>query len=503
MFSARLSTCAYVVYGKCDSYDDGFDDLYDIYDESFYIIYFYTLTVHNNMPAKLPESLRLSVIQQWLAGHQRDKIAFDNGISAGAVTNIVDGWRMSLGSYAADELRDLAVTLKKIGTSPAQCAVGFRVATMLRRFGVQEDKFESFVSDIHNRCCNELGLTPECIGFYIANLAEISHTVPISQIPNYISQKLEEKKRIEEQIQELEGKMKELQTKKSELERFNTSALENYRITQEKLRWYSDIKEELEKKYGIPVYDISKLGAIVNDVRNLFGYDVKKVVHALSNLQSLKNECEKYQAWIAGARSQYYSLDKQCSDLQGCVDSCNQSLDVYGQLYDMEFGLKQLKLLWRTIVEIAYANNISKEDAGKKFFKDIEEHYDDKLGFESKIHGLQEEIDNLNQRKLKLLAEISAFPKLGAAVAKLFSIDGNNNSVEDFDLLIGKVQMAGGIKAAIAKLSGQPIVDGKSLVSPNNDDGGTKSSSIEEIEKEEKVRAEPHSNNDQTNKQEI
>jgi hypothetical protein len=497
----------YVVYGKCDSFDDGFDDLYDIYDESFYIIYFYNLTVHNKMPAKLPESVRLSVIQQWLAGYQRDKIAFDNGISAGAVTNIVDGWRMSLGSYAADELRDLAVTLKKIGTSPAQCAVGFRVATMLRRFGVQEDKFESFVSYIHNRCCNELGLNPERIGFYIANLAELSHTVPISQIPNYISQKVEEKKRIEEQIQEMEGKMKELQTKKSELERLNTSALENYRITQKKLRWYSDIKEELEKKYGIPAYDISKLGAIVNDVRNLFGYDVQKVVHALSNLQSLKNECEKYQTWIVEARNQYYILDKKCSDLQGCVDSCNQSLSVYGQLYVMGFGLKQLKLLWQTIVEIAYANNMSREDAGKKFFKDIEEHYDDKLGFESNIHGLQEEIDNLNQRKLKLLADISAFPKLGAAVAKLFSIDGNNNSVEDFDLLIDKVRMAGGTRAAIEKLNGQPIVDDKSLVLPNNDDGGTKSSSIgeieKEVEKEEKVRAEPHSNNDQTNKQEI
>jgi hypothetical protein len=69
------------------------------------------------------------------------------------------------------------------------------------------------------------------------------------------------------------------------------------------------------------------------------------------------------------------------------------------------------------------------------------------------------------------------------------------------------VRMAGGTRAAIEKLNGQPIVDGKSLVLPNNDDGGTKSSSIEEIEKEvekeEKVRAEPHSNNDQTNKQEI
>jgi DNA-binding transcriptional MerR regulator len=312
------------------------------------------------MPTKLPDSLRLSVIQQWLAGHQRDKIAFDNGISAGAVTNIVNEWRMRVGSYAADELRDLGVTLRRIGISHAQCAVGFRIATMLRRFGVQEDKFESFVSYIHNRCCNELGLTPERIGFYIANLAELSHTVPISQIPNYISQKVEEKKRIEEQIQELECKMKELQTKKSNLEQDTTSAVESHAITQEKLNWYSKIKEELEEKYGIPAHDISKLGVMVNNVGYLFGYDAQKVVDALSNLQSLKSECEHYQTQIQEASYQSYSLNRERSRLQEDVDSCNQTLVVYGQLYGMGLGLKQLKQLWHTIVEIAHANNIPK-----------------------------------------------------------------------------------------------------------------------------------------------
>jgi hypothetical protein len=80
--------------------------------------------------------------------------------------------------------------------------------------------------------------------------------------------------------------MKSLQEQRSELGRLTTSAIENYKITQEKLKWYSEIKEELEKKYDkIPVEDISKLGVIVNNVRNLFGYDVQKVRDALSNLQ--------------------------------------------------------------------------------------------------------------------------------------------------------------------------------------------------------------------------
>ena len=70
------------------------------------------------MPFKLPDNLRSLVIQQWGAGH-RDKIAGDSGLSAGAVTNIVNEWRQALGLSVADELRELAVTLKKIGISAA------------------------------------------------------------------------------------------------------------------------------------------------------------------------------------------------------------------------------------------------------------------------------------------------------------------------------------------------------------------------------------------------
>jgi hypothetical protein len=35
------------------------------------------------MLPRLPDNIRSAVIQQWLAGHPRDKIAFDCGISAG------------------------------------------------------------------------------------------------------------------------------------------------------------------------------------------------------------------------------------------------------------------------------------------------------------------------------------------------------------------------------------------------------------------------------------
>jgi hypothetical protein len=55
-----------------------------------------------------------------------------------------------LGSRGAEALRELGFALNKTGISHTECAVGFRVATILRRFGVQDDKFESFILDIHD-----------------------------------------------------------------------------------------------------------------------------------------------------------------------------------------------------------------------------------------------------------------------------------------------------------------------------------------------------------------
>jgi hypothetical protein len=43
-------------------------------------------------PSMLPDNYKSLVIQEWPNGEQRDKIAVDNGLSAGSVTNIVNRW---------------------------------------------------------------------------------------------------------------------------------------------------------------------------------------------------------------------------------------------------------------------------------------------------------------------------------------------------------------------------------------------------------------------------
>ena len=82
-------------------------------------------------------------------------------------------------------------------------------------------------------------------------------------------------------------------------------------------------------------------------------------------------------------------LGQKCFSLENTVNSHEQIISIFKELEAMGFGLEELKLLSNTINEIAVANNIPLNEAQRKFFKDIEEQYDKKLGFESKVQNLK------------------------------------------------------------------------------------------------------------------
>jgi hypothetical protein len=87
------------------------------------------------------------------------------------------------------------------------------------------------MSDVYNRCCNIPGLAPERIASYVTNLLEFSQTVPFSQISKYIQQKIQEKERLEQEIQKLEDKMGIMQMQTLDSELLCKYALEDYRLS--------------------------------------------------------------------------------------------------------------------------------------------------------------------------------------------------------------------------------------------------------------------------------
>jgi predicted nucleic acid-binding Zn-ribbon protein len=364
------------------------------------------------MPAKLPDTVKSIVIQQWLQGRPRNDIAAENGLSSGAVTNIVNEWRRNLGFAVADELRELALTLRKVGITASQCALGFRVAMTMSRIGVNEDSFESFISDIYNRCKN-IGLCPEGISSYIQDLVEFSarNVLPISKISDYLKERGEERQRLEEGIRRLNTQISTLKQEKRECEYLRDEALRERNMTISELKWYHNLKEEL-RKYSIPVDDISEFARLVNNIRQHSGYDVDKVINEFWSLEQMHTNRIALKKEVTSLENDVNNLKEQLSGLEADVKIRNQAISAYDNLKNMGFGLKELNFLYDTITEIARENEIPVTKAVSKFLSDVEEQYDKKIGFEDKLKKMRNEQANLKAQNL-------LHPLIGPTLSKL------------------------------------------------------------------------------------
>lgn len=138
-------------------------------------------------------------------------------------------------------------------------------------------------------------------------------------------------------------------------------------------------------------------------------------------------------------------LSNQVSVLNNQLSWCNQTIGIYNELCIYGYGLKDLKILRQMLAQIAVSNNMRPEEIGRKFLKDVEEQYDDKVGFENKIAELkiektkiEEEIPNY---KSTLILQTWAVPSLsylyknGVSDIDIISISGLVSDFKNNDFL--------------------------------------------------------------------
>ena len=79
------------------------------------------------MPAPIDEIVKRRVIQQWLSGEARAKIAIDNNVGEGTVSSIISYFKLGLDDAEFDSARELALEVRKQGLtlSICKCVVGY------------------------------------------------------------------------------------------------------------------------------------------------------------------------------------------------------------------------------------------------------------------------------------------------------------------------------------------------------------------------------------------
>jgi len=387
------------------------------------------------MPFGTGDDVKSGVVYEWLRGNSRDKIAGLYNISTGGVTNIINGWRNNIGAYTAEDLRELSLSLKKANIMPIQCSIGFRLAKILQRLGITEEQFDSFMSDVYERC-QKLDLGPDQIERYLTETVNISKIVFPSQIPNYINAKKDEIKNLEQQIETLQKIIVELNNQKSHVSKNLELVIETSNISNEAIAWYKDVLKELKNK-GLSIDDISFFIQCLMGIQNE-GYDVNKVLMKYSELNSFDKLEEVQNHTIQKSRIEIDQLIQLKKSLKEEVNWNRLKLSKNQELENIGFGIKELKIIYNTIIEIAKENKINPKEAGEKFFSDMDD-YDNVVGFNKKVEELRKESSNLNMQIATNRSLLSSQPYIATILQNLLSIGLSEKDIADINsiLLLG------------------------------------------------------------------
>jgi hypothetical protein len=180
-------------------------------------------------------------------------------------------WREALNISDADALRELGIMFRKLGITGPQCALGFRLASILKDLGVDEDNFVDFVSQIYNQC-KDMGFKPEYIAYNTKQIPDLSGSIQLSQMPDYIQEKTSEKQKLEEDIKKLRDE--ELDAR---VELMTT--LDEKKECLAELEQFSNLKVELDK-LGISL-DIRRTVRVIQGLQKS-EYNAETIIELLS-----------------------------------------------------------------------------------------------------------------------------------------------------------------------------------------------------------------------------
>jgi hypothetical protein len=220
------------------------------------------------MPTAIDGGSKRKVIQQWLNGLPRDKIAAENNIGAGTVSSVISNYKVGLETLDFDSIRQLSLEIRKQQLNWSELASHYRLYNFIKS-GASEEKVESFITNVSSS-----EVPPERAIDLVNELFNISkeESIPLDQVPTYINKKLEEKQKIEEQTKEADA------------------TLQGKNVNIQAINEHLQLNEKL-KEHGLSTQDIDKLLNLIDNAKE-YGFDSKKIVRKLRKIKQLEKKEE-------------------------------------------------------------------------------------------------------------------------------------------------------------------------------------------------------------------
>lgn len=235
----------------------------------------------------------------------------------------------------------------------------------------------------------------------------------VSHVTSFIEQKKYYIKYLDKIKKSLGNDIETLTSKRNFIKHELDEAIRNKNQVISYFTWYESLKTELYQKQKISLTDyIDNMVNIIIDFKN-FNFDATRIIKKYEEIDSLVTEKERIQNQIDYKEKLKNKWESEILDLEDRKNYYIQTINTYTELHKLGIGLKELKQLTNIIYESALANGFDVKTSIRKFLKDVEDHYDDKLGLEKEVNDLKEKKENLE----KEVPEYEYYLKLQGIVA--------------------------------------------------------------------------------------
>ena len=156
------------------------------------------------------------------------------------------------------------------------------------------DNVEEFFAEIYNVCISR-GMKPHLVANLLEDVVSmyVQGLNSISAMSSYVRKLKGEEETLMSSINKLNENIEFQLEKRRAAEELSEVALEANRVTQGRLDWFIELRDELEKHH-IPVDNVSKFAKAVKGVSEA-GYDESEVVNTYSEHHNLKVLCHGMQ----------------------------------------------------------------------------------------------------------------------------------------------------------------------------------------------------------------
>jgi hypothetical protein len=394
------------------------------------------------MPQKLPDQVRQAIIEKWLLGHPRSGIVIQCQVSAGAVSSVVDEWRNSVGLDMANLLRDLAVTLRKLGMSPAQCTSSLRIMNLIDKMGMDANSIEIYLSEVYGRL-RKLDINPMYISRYVEGLVSLvdslhpddraqDNMVSTLEIDLILQKKRQSNALLDDEHSRRKAMLDDINQKIYQSEKKMSDLNQRNKILEQEIGWKSELRDELEK-YGL---DVSSVRRVVDGARFFSdkNYSINEMLLTYSDYRKLLSVVADQKLTLNDLTDKSMRIKAESKAEEDLLQERRIKNAELDSLKKLGFGLRELKILHNLIIELATENGLSTEnrDAVQKFISDIENHAYD-------YRHLRKAVENLKNFQAFSTAFTSRQPRLSRAVDAFLRKKGI--TYEDVNRLIELIEL--------------------------------------------------------------